>query len=239
MKKAVSFFLAVCLLIGLFSASALNVGAAAGGSVGDCRWELNGTELVITGSGSMGYCAEWPWGKHITKVTVGEGVVTIGMSAFTECRDLKQVVLPETLKPIENFAFSACSSLYEIEIPKNVFYIGTAAFEGCDKLIEINIPENVTEIGPDALTDCDNMMRITVDSGNKNYRAEDGVLFNKNKTTLIRYPSKKPASSYDIPDTVTRIEHNAFLSAWYLADVTIPDSVTYIGINPFFQYADI
>ena len=44
MKKAVSFFLAVCLLIGLFSASALNVGAAAGGSVGDCRWELNGTE---------------------------------------------------------------------------------------------------------------------------------------------------------------------------------------------------
>ncbi len=78
------------------------------------------------------------------------------------------------------------------------------------------------------------MLSIDVDSENENYSSLNGVLFNKNKTELLCYPSGKTESSYSIPNSVTSIGLSAFSNCRSLASVTIPNSVTSIGMHVFY-----
>ncbi|MBQ6847655.1 MAG: leucine-rich repeat protein [Clostridia bacterium] len=234
MRKFMSVMLAACIMLCAFTSNAVIVSAASGGTVGDCHWQLNGTELTITGNGSMGYCVTWPWGKNITKVTIEQGVTTIGISAFSDCTSLKTVTLPEGLKMIENFAFLGCTSLLEMTIPESVFSIGIEAFADCRKLIDVIIPKNVTDMGQAVFDRCDKLYSITVDEANLKYSSLDGVLFNKNKTLLIKYPGMRPAKSYTIPNSVKEIAYHAFHEAWFLECISIPDTVTHIGASAFF-----
>ena len=72
------------------------------------------------------------------------------------------------------------------------------------------------------------MQQIIAGLNNPNYSTVDGVLFNKDKTVLIRFPQGK-TGSYNIPDTVTRIAYKAFYGSSGLTSVNIPASVTSIG----------
>jgi hypothetical protein len=72
-----------------------------------------------------------------------------------------------------------------------------------------------------------------VSSGNTAYASEDGVLFNKSKTEIIRYPIGKTGSTYNIPNSVTTIGNGAFSSCSSLTSITIPNSVTSIGYGAF------
>ena len=99
----------------------------------------------------------------------------------------------------------------------------------------INIPENVTDIEPNAFA-FSGLTEIKVDENNKHYADKDGVLFDKNLSTLIYYPSSKPGTEYSVPDGVTRIEDYSFVGKPILQKIIIPDSVTAIGNNAFFYY---
>jgi hypothetical protein len=72
-----------------------------------------------------------------------------------------------------------------------------------------------------------------VDNANTAYSSEDGILFNKLKTTLIRYPEGKTNTSYSIPVSVTTIGSYAFRSCSGLTSIIIPNSVTTIGNSAF------
>ncbi len=231
--KKLCWVIVFVLLLNLFPLIPMSV--SAGGTIGECTWQLNGTELTITGEGDMGEYSNSPWGTGITKVTIGEGVTTINNYAFSGCKALKTAKLPNTLKVIGGGAFYDCSSLEEISIPECVISIGERAFYGCKKLIDVQIPKSVTSIGECAFSVCEALQAITVDKGNPNYCTVDGVLFNKNKTTLMQYPCLRMATSYTIPDTVTKIDMDAFSYARLLSDISIPDGVTKIGYNPFFN----
>jgi hypothetical protein len=74
---------------------------------------------------------------------------------------------------------------------------------------------------------------IYTGSGNKEYSTDNGVLYSKDKKTLVAYPSGKTETSFIIPDSVTFIENSAFSGCASLANVTMPDSVTYIGNDAF------
>ena len=111
--------------------------------------------------------------------------------------------------------------------------IGNEAFKSCGALKEIVLPEGIVNIRDRAFFGCHSLTKIDIASGNKNYSSVDGVLFSKDKKTLICFPEGKISSYYEIPEGVTTIGNWAFCWCNYLEQVTIPSSVTRIGKYAF------
>lgn len=234
-----------------------------GDSGSNVTWSLddNGT-LTISGSGKIEDCRsdiDQPWYSNrsdITSVVIEPGVTSIGSQAFYECSNLTSITIPSGLTSIGEQAFGNCTGLTSITIPSGfisigdyafwnctgltsitiqngVTSIGTGAFWNCSGLTSITIPSSVTSIGVNVFYGCSGLTDITVDSSNPSFCSESGVLFNKDKTTLIYYPLGKNDSSYTIPDGVTVIEQYAFYCNSKLTSVTIPSGVTSIGEMAF------
>lgn len=163
----------------------------------------------------------------------GKPVTSIGELAFQQCSGITSINIPNSVTSIQQGAFSNCSGLSSITIPSSVTSIENTAFWNCTGLTSITIPSSVTSIGVNVFYNCTGLTDITVDSNNSSFCSESGVLFNKDKTTLIYYPLGKNDSSYTIPDGVTVIEQYAFYCNSKLTSVTIPSGVTSIGEMAF------
>lgn len=223
--------------------NAIAASAASSGNCGDSgsnvTWLLddNGT-LTISGSGKIeDYRSDidQPWYSNrsdITSVVIEPGVTSIGSLAFYKCSNLTSITIPSGLTSIGEMAFFNCSALTSVTIPNGVISIGNFAFGSCTGLKSITIPSSVTSIENNIFQDCTGLTNITVDSSNPSFCSESGVLFNKDKTTLIYWPRGK-TGSYTIPDGVTAIGDYAFYYCSGLTSVTIPSSVTSIGENAF------
>jgi len=105
--------------------------------------------------------------------------------------------------------------------------ISMAAFENTT-ITTAAIPASVTSIGLYAFA-AGTLTAITVDPANPSFSSLNGVLFNKNQTTLIQYPHSMAGTSYTIPNTVTSVYDDAFDGCTGLSSITIPSSVTSIG----------
>lgn len=156
-------------------------------------------------------------------------VTDIGSNAFKGCKSLISITLPTYMGVIRNNAFEGCELLTSIVLPDYLAYIDEWAFSGCKSLLSVNIPESVTDIGYYAFEKCESLTAINVSSDNKNYCSDEGVLFSKDKTRLIKYPAGKINKDYNIPNGVLHIEDGAFENCRYLASVIIPDGITEIG----------
>ena len=112
--------------------------------------------------------------------------------------------------------------------------IGEFAFQNCTSLQSIAIPDSVTSIGIYAFSYCDSLTGIWVSENNPAYSSDNmGVLFNKNKSELLRVPGGLKGA-YTFPDSVTSIGESAFCACSGLQSITIPDSVTFIGDYAFY-----
>lgn len=159
-------------------------------------------------------------------------VTKIGARAFYECAELTSVRLPDNIIEIGDDAFIRCRKLKDINIPKNLQRLGEMVFVLCEGIEELALPKTLTEIGEGAFYECKSLRTLTVEEGNPKYLAEDGVLFNHDKTTLILFPAQNGMTHYDIPATVTTIEVAAFCVS-KLKSVTLPPMLTKIGTAAF------
>ena len=173
--------------------------------------------------------------NKLTNITIPEGVTNIGRYAFNGCSSLSYITIPERVTKIEFATFSNCTNLKEIIIPEGVTSIESSAFDNCSSLTNIIIPPGVTEIYNDAFRGCKNLEKIEVNDKNKYYSSQDGILFNKDKTIIIRYPSaKKNVEEYIIPNEVETIENGAFYQCENLKKITLPEGIKFIPSRGFF-----
>ena len=201
----------------------------------DLSWIITNGTLTIEGHGAIpdfGYDSVSPWDAEkdkITRVFISNGITRIGDKAFYYCDNLSYVSIPESVTSIGDHAFRYCKKLATVQIPKQVTSIGDYAFGECWSLESIAIYQNVEYIGTAAFSNCKALREISVESTNQHYSSENGILFNKDKTALIRYPTEGGKKAYSIPESVTVIETGAFESCSNLEHVVIPSSVTTIG----------
>jgi uncharacterized protein YceK len=177
---------------------------------------------------------QYPEGKSGAAYSIPASVTSIGDWAFNQCPSLASIDLPAGLTSIGNYAFRSCTSLAGITLPDSVTSIGGAAFSGCTSLTSITIPDSVTTIGDGVFRFCTSLVSIDVSVDNPNYTSADGVLFNKNQTTILHYPAGKSGAAYSLPASVTSIEDSAFRGCTALTSIVLPDSVTSIGFGAFY-----
>ena len=146
--------------------------------------DLTGTKNLTTidnGAFSRG----WNEGcSNLTKITIPDGVTSIGFRAFDGCTSLEEMTIPsvgcfgdyfayqyipESLKKVTvtsgeivNSAFSDCSNIETIILSGDIKSIGSHAFSGCTGLKEITIPNSVTSIDSYAFSGCTSLAEMTI-----------------------------------------------------------------------------
>lgn len=232
---------------------------------------IDGKTVTGIGNNAFNGCSS------LTNIGIPASVTSIGQFAFSGCSSLTSIEIPASVTGIESFAFNGCSSLTSIEIPASVTSIESSVFENCSSLISIKLPNSITSIEygafescssltsieiPASVTSMDNnpfkgcikLESVTVDEGNPNYVSHDGVVYNKEETTLISCPGGKKVitilssvtsigvfaftgckslTSIELPSSVTNISSSAFAGCSSLANIELPNSVTSIGLWAF------
>ena len=128
--------------------------------------------------------------------------------------------------------YSFRGEIASVVVEKNITYVGTLAFVDCANLTTVKIPSTVNKIAQDVFSGCVKLISIDVEATNANYSSDGGVLFNKDKTTIVTVPAGR-SGIYTIPSTVTTIGDGAFQDCTLLNRVAIPSSVETIGNSAF------
>lgn len=160
----------------------------------------------------------------VPEMIEGHEVTTIGEDAFRNRPYLEKVVLPDTITRLEKNAFIYCFNLTDINIPDGVVEIGDSCFFGNRALKSISIPAATTQIGNGAFWHCTALEQINIESGNPVYCSMDGVVFDKQCTTLLIYPAGKKVDLYKVPDSVQILAEGAFYES-AVKECVLPDSL--------------
>lgn len=185
---------------------------------------------------------------NLSSVTFsGTSLKKIGSSAFSGCKNLTSLTLPNGVEEIGLAAFKGCSSLSSLSLPYSLTTIGAGAFGGCDALTTLTIPANVEDGLFEALTggvgngsgEYPHLDGVKLAEGSP-YSIEDGVLY---KGTTLVYLLDRDAESIEVKAGTTEIAENAFLFSSgavssRLKSVTFADnSLKVIGPSAFFGCA--
>lgn len=170
----------------------------------------------------------------LTEISIPKEIETIANQVFYKCEALKKIDFSDGVKEIKEAAFSYCSALKEIHLSKVLTKIGKEAFYACSSLTEITLPKKLINIGENAFGACKALKEIKVEAGNTAFTSIDGVLFNKEKTTLLTFPFANTAN-YQVPVGTTKIAPSAFSECNKLASIQFPNTLIEIGSEAFYK----
>lgn len=211
-------------------------------SIGDGAFEASGIQSMIMqdsvtqiGSYTFENC------EKLKNITLSKKLTEIPYRAFTGA-GIESIVIPEGVKEIQGSAFLGCEALEQISLPVSLETIGSGTFQqtGLKRLV---LGENVSVIdsnngGPYSYYSGVNSflgsssLYIEVSPNNKNFSSGNGVLYNKEQSALLAYPSAKGAVT--VPNTVTAIGVYAFAYS-EVESVQLPDSITTIASEAFYS----
>ena len=121
-----------------------------------------------------------------------------------------------------------------VKIEEGITRVGFRAFENCTNLVSVDIPDSMeNSFCEEAFYGCVSLENINIKDSNPWFTTVDGVVYSKDKKTLICYPKGKTATEFTIPDTVLYIGMSAFYESAHLESITIPDSVERIDFFAF------
>ncbi len=243
MKKSFKFLavlmlLAVALTFMSLSASARTQQNEAGVTY---VYDVVDGEAVITDF-DIGYTGE----AAIPETLGGYPVVKIGADVF-DGSGVGSIIIPKTVREIDPTAFWNAPYLSNIEVDEDSPYfsseMGVLYNKDKTRLIQVpnmyysskyTIPASVTSIDPFAFSYLSVVMNMSLDEDNDAFICENGILFNKDKTEIVRYNVNDEAESYTIPDGITSIAEGAFLASVNLDSIFMPNSVKNIGAYAFY-----
>jgi hypothetical protein len=164
----------------------------------------------------------------LNAIAIPPNVTTIGDAAFQGCHALNAITIPQNVSTIGDEAFEECTALANMEIPNGITSVGYRAFYGCDGLVNVTVGNSVTNIGAQAFIVCSLLKAISVDAANPAYSSLDGVLYNKNKSSLLVCPEAMEGE-FTIPNGVFDIGGLSFSFCRHLTRLTFPSSVSNIN----------
>ena len=182
--------------------------------------------------------------SSLASATIGNGVTTIGNGAFSGCSSLASITIPNSVTSIGGYAFYGCSSLTSITIPESVTSIGDYAFNGCVGLKELIIADSQnalclgsSEPGCGYGGIIDGWVRRGLFYGLQ----LETLYIGRNLThenagsdyPYIHFWDCTKLKTVELGNYVTEISHGSFYGCSSLTEITIPESVTSIGINAF------
>lgn len=154
-------------------------------------------------------------GANLKEVVIPQSVKEFGNGAFKDCVTLEVADVPASVTNIPAELFYGCTSLKEIYIPHGVEVIGKEAFAFCSNIKEITIPKKVITISSGVFRNMSSLENISVEEGSERYKTVDGVLYAVvgNSMYLVQYPVKKTGSTYAIDESTVKILQYAFSSS--------------------------
>ena len=226
-------------------------------------WRLSyyGT-LTISGTGRMDSYSpgDAPWYSQrtkIRKITISEGVTSIGEYAFEECTNVTSISIPSSVTELNEYCFSACKSMKNITIPQSVTRIADGVFDACEKLTDIyyggtdaswkhitswnaGLGGNVTIHSTGVFTGkCGDNLTWTIDNNEVLTISGTGRIPDYNDSssggnnTAPWYGYAYQIKKVVLGSGVQNIGNDAFADCYGMTDITIPDGVTSIGDSAF------
>ena len=220
------------------------------------------TVRVPEGITTIGASAFWN-NTSVEEIILPNSLKRLGGDCFYYCTNLKKVNIPSEVWIMGNNPFAGCPKLEltnespyfvledgilygrdkkdviyypinkqakEYVVPSTVSCIGKHCFFDCDNLERIVIHKNVVRFENNPFSGC---TKLEVENHSPYYHFENGVIYNKFKTTIIGCLNGSQIDELRIPETVTSINRNAFWNCKGIKKVVITKNIVRIGYNPF------
>jgi hypothetical protein len=222
------------------------------GAIGNRSFENHGSITSVIISGNVSVIGEYAFSScaNLTNVTIPGNVTVIGNGAFLYCYALTSIEVNASnpsYSSLDGILYDKnLTTLYQcpggktgsITIPDNVTSIGSRAFNTCPFVTSIIVPQNVTSIGEYAFIQCQSLTSIEVNVSNSNYSSIDGMLYDKNITSLVQCPGGM-VGTLTLSDSVTSIGNWACSYCPSLTSVIVPGNVTSIGFAAFYSSSSL